>query len=268
MGFDFAGDQISSDDTARLPIDHDQVQHFSAWEHRHSPGGGLPQKGLIGSQQKLLPRLSARIKSPGNLRSAKRPVRQHSPVLARERNALRYTLVDDVQADLGQAVNVGFAGPEVSAFHGVVEESINAVAVVLIILRSVDTALRRDTVGAPGTVLEAETFHVIAELGHGRRRRCAGQSRSDDDDAIFPLVRRIHQLHFKPVPVPPLLDRPGWNHGLQFHSYLPRPASTASGTEMNPAINIQEKIAANFLIIGVKRGWLNPIDWNMLQTPW
>ena len=47
--------------------------------------------------------------------------------------------------------------------------------------------------------------------------------------------------------------------------YLTRPVRTATGTEMNPAIRIQEKIAANFLIAGVYRGWLKPRDWNMLQ---
>jgi hypothetical protein len=38
------------------------------------------------------------------------------------------------------------------------------------------------------------------------------------------------------------------------------PVSTAIGTDMNPAIRSQENTAANFLILGVYRGWLNPSD--------
>ena len=77
----------------------------------------------------------------------KRAVVQVPPVFARERNALRHALVDDVDADLRQAVDVGFARAEIAALHRVVEQAVDAVAVVLIILGGVDAALRGDASG-------------------------------------------------------------------------------------------------------------------------
>jgi hypothetical protein len=53
-------------------------------------------------------------------------------------------LVDDVHAHLREPVDVGFARPVVAAFDRVVEEPIDAVAVVLVVLRGADAALRRD----------------------------------------------------------------------------------------------------------------------------
>ena len=79
----------------------------------------------------------------------KRAIRQRAAILARERHALRHALVDDVDADLRQPVNVRFARAEIAALHRVVEQPVNAVAVVLIILRRVDAALRGDGVRAP-----------------------------------------------------------------------------------------------------------------------
>jgi hypothetical protein len=77
---------------------------------------------------------------------------------------LRDALVNDVDADFGQTIDVRFARPEVAAFDRVIEQAVNAVAIILIILCRVDAALRRDRVRAPGAVLIAETFDVIAEL--------------------------------------------------------------------------------------------------------
>ena len=77
-------------------------------------------------------------------------------VFAGERHALRHALVNDIDAHLGQPIDVGFARAEIAALDGVVEQPVNAVAVVLIILRRVDAALRRDGMGAPRTVLEAK----------------------------------------------------------------------------------------------------------------
>ena len=71
-----------------------------------------------------------------------------SAVFARERNALRDALIDDVHADLREPVDVGFARAEVAAFYGVVKQAVNAVAVILVILRGIDSALRGDGVRA------------------------------------------------------------------------------------------------------------------------
>ena len=98
--------------------------------------------------QKLLARLSARIEGSGNLRAAERPVRQRSAVFARERHTLSDALVDDVDADLRQAIDVGFARAKVAALYRVVEQPVDAVAVILIVLGGVDSALCGDAVSA------------------------------------------------------------------------------------------------------------------------
>jgi hypothetical protein len=71
-------------------------------------------------------------------------------------------------ADLGEAVDVGLAGAEVAALDGVVEQPVDAVAVVLVVLRRVDAALRGDRVGAARAVLVAERLDVVAELAERR----------------------------------------------------------------------------------------------------
>ena len=170
-------------------------------------GSHLAQQRLIGTEQKLLARLAARVERSRNLCASERTIGERAAVFARERNTLRHALIDDVQADLRQSVDVGFAAAEVAAFDRVVEEPINAVAVVLIILRGVDSALRGDAVGAPRTILKAETLDVVAKFGERSRGRSAGKSGADDDDVVLAFVGRIDQLHIESMPVPAILDR-------------------------------------------------------------
>ena len=80
-------------------------------------------------------------------------------------------LVDDRATHFGKAMHIGLAGTKIAAFDRVVEESVNAVAVILVIFCGVDATLRCDRVGAAGTVLIAEAFHLVALLGE---RRCGG----------------------------------------------------------------------------------------------
>ena len=84
--------------------------------------------------------------------------------------------------DLREPVNVGFAGAEIAALDSVVEQAVDAVAVVLIVLRRIDPALSRDGVRAAGRILEAETLYVVSEFGQRRRSGCARESRADDED--------------------------------------------------------------------------------------
>ncbi len=87
------------------------------------PGIDLPFQRLIRAQQKLLAGLAARVKRARNLRAAEGPIGQRAAVFARERHALRHALVDDVDADLRQPIDVGFARAEIAAFHRVVEQA-------------------------------------------------------------------------------------------------------------------------------------------------
>ena len=99
---------------------------------------------MIGAQKQLLAGLAAGVEGSGDLGSAEASIGESAAVFAGEGHALGYALVDDVDADLRQAIDVGFAGAEVATFYGVVEKAIDAVAVVLIILRGVDATLRGD----------------------------------------------------------------------------------------------------------------------------
>ena len=189
------------------PFDDDEIEHLGARIHRHAALRDLLLERLIRAEQQLLAGLAARVERARHLRAAERAIREQAAVLARERNALRHALVDDVDADLREPVDVRLARAEVAALDRVVEQPIDAVAVVLIVLRGVDAALRGDAVRAARRILEAEALDVVAELAQRRRGRAAGEPRADDDHGVFPLVRRIHQLHLEAVLVPLPLER-------------------------------------------------------------
>ena len=88
--------------------------------------------------------------------AAERSVGEETTVLAREGYSLRDALIDDVDAQLGQSVDVALARAEVTALDGVVEQSVNAVAVVPVILGGVYSALRSDAVGAARGILKVD----------------------------------------------------------------------------------------------------------------
>src|SRR5690606_41226587 len=124
--------------------------------------------------------------------AAEAAVGQGAAVFTGKGHALRHRLVNDVVAQLGQAVHVGLAGAVVAAFDGIVEQPPDAVAVVLVVLGGGDAALRGHAVGPPGRVLNAEVEHVVAQLAQGRGRRSAGQPGAHDDDGVAPPVGRVH----------------------------------------------------------------------------
>ena len=164
MGLNFSRDQIARHDATSLTIDHHQVEHLGTRVHGDPARADLPFQGLVRAQQELLTGLSSRVKSARHLRAAERSIRQSASILAGKRNALGYALVDNLDADLRQPVHIRFARSEVAAFHRVVEKPEYAVAVILIILGRIDSALGRDTVRAPGRILKTETLDVVAEL--------------------------------------------------------------------------------------------------------
>src|SRR5260370_21616846 len=174
VALDFSADQVAGDDAARAAIHHDQVQHLGTREHLHGAEADLALQGLVRAEEQLLPGLPARVEGARDLRAAETAVVQVAGILAGKGHALRHALIDDVEADGGEAIDVGFAGPEIAALHGVVEEPVNAVAVIVIVLGGIDSALGRDTVRAPGRILKAETVDVIAEFGQTCRGAAAG----------------------------------------------------------------------------------------------
>ena len=188
-------------------------ENISTW-----PSPDLALEGLVGAEEQLLARLPAGVERPGDLGAAEGAVVEEPAVLAGERDAQGDALVDDRDRDLGQPVDVGLAGPEVPALDRVVEEPLDAVAVVAVVLRGVDPALRRDRVRAARGILVAEALDVVAELGHRRRAARAGEARSDHDHGVLPLVRRVDELHLEAVLVPLLLDRAGGDVRIELHA--------------------------------------------------
>ena len=111
-----------------------------------------------------MPRLASSVERPGYLRSAERTVRQNASVLTSERNPLGDTLVNDVEADLGQTIDVCLSRPIISTFDGVVEKTKHAVAVVLVVLGRVYSPLGCDAMRSARAILVAEAFDVVAQF--------------------------------------------------------------------------------------------------------
>jgi hypothetical protein len=164
---------------------------------------------------KLLPRLPARIEGARHLRAAKGAIVEHAAVLTRKGHALRHALVDDGVAHLGQAVDIGLARAEVAALDRVVEEAVDAVAVIAIILGGIDAALRGHAVRAARAVLIGSSIRRCSQLTQRRCRRTARQPRTDDDDLESAPVGRVDQLHLELAALPQRLHRAGGHTAIQ-----------------------------------------------------
>ena len=124
----------------------------------HRPFGYLPVERRISAEQKLLSRLAAGIEGTRYLRAAERTVGEQPAVVACERHALCDALVDDIVGNFRQTIDIRFTSTVVAALDGVVKEPEDGVVVVLIVLRSVDTALRGDGVALRG---ESEMQNIL-----------------------------------------------------------------------------------------------------------
>src|SRR5207244_1392536 len=140
---------------------------------------------------------------------------QVAAVFARERNALRHALIDDVVGDFSEPINVRFAGTKIAALNRVVEQAVNAVAIVLIIFRRIDAALRCNRVRAPGRILKTKAFHPVTQFSEGRRGRSAGEAAADDYDLKFSPVVWTDQSRMVSMISPFLIQRPRRNFRIQ-----------------------------------------------------
>src|SRR5207237_1340760 len=141
VGRHFASDQVSRDNSFRMPIDDYQVEHLRARKHLHGPKSDLAAKRLVGAEQELLAGLPAGIKGSRNLRPAKRTISEEPAIFASEGHALGDTLINDIHAHLRQPVNIRLARPEITTFDRIVKKPVDTVAVILIIFGSIDAAL-------------------------------------------------------------------------------------------------------------------------------
>ena len=185
--------KILSDDAACATIDNDELFHLITGQELHLSLFHLTAQRRVGTEQQLLARLSLGVECTAYLGTAERAVGQHAAILACEGYTLCHALVDDIVRHLSQTIDVGLAGTIVAALHGVVEQTIDRVSVVLIAFCCIDTTLCSDGVCASGRVLNAEVDHVEAHLGERSGCRCTGQTRTDDDDVELQLVLRVHQ---------------------------------------------------------------------------
>jgi hypothetical protein len=124
-------------------------------------------------------------------------------------------LVDDQVTDLGQPIDVRFAGAEIASLDCVVKKAENAVPIVLIIFGGINPALGRDAVGAAGTVLVTKAFHIVAELAQRGGRRTASEPAPNDDDLEFPPVIRSDQARVILVTGPFAREGTGRNSGVE-----------------------------------------------------
>jgi hypothetical protein len=114
-------------------------------------------------------------------------------------------------------MNIGFASTEIAALDRVIEETKDAVAVVLVILGRVDAALGSDAMGAARTVLKAEAVDFVAELGERCGRGSASEPRAHDDDSELAAIGRADQLHLKAMSRPFFGERALRNFCVEFN---------------------------------------------------
>src|SRR5512140_569102 len=106
--FDSSVNEVAGNDTPRLSIYNNKIQHFAARIQLHSPEFDLATQGRICTEEKLLSGLSTGIECPGQLGAAEGTVVQVSCIVPSEGNALRDALVDDGSADFSKTIDISF----------------------------------------------------------------------------------------------------------------------------------------------------------------
>ena len=158
-----SGDKVSCDDASCPSVDNHEVHHLAAGMQLHCATCYLAAQGAVGAEQQLLSGLAFGIERPADLRATKGTVVEQSAVVAGKRHTLRHTLVDDGVADLSQTIDVSLSSSIITTFDGVAEQTLHAVAVVLVVLRRIDTSLRRNGMRTAWRVLDAEDVNIEAQ---------------------------------------------------------------------------------------------------------
>ena len=239
MWGDLAGAQAARDDAAGAAVVHDKVEHLRPHEHLDSPSLDLAAECLVRPKQQLLACLAARVERARHLSATERAIGQEPAVFAGKWHALRDGLVDDVHAELREPEYVRLPRPKVATLHGVVEQAVDAVAVILIVLGGVDPALRRDAMRAPRAVLVAEAFDVVAHLAERGCRCTASEAAAHHDDRVLAAVGGRDELVRFLVLLPALLDGTGRFVRSKLHDdpySVTKPASTEIGNDTFPIV--------------------------------
>ena len=206
-GLELAGGHVAGDDAARLALVDDEFDHLVTRVLGDGTRSDLTLERLVGPDQKLLTCLAARVERAGHLDTTEGAVVEEATVLAGEGNALRDALIDDVGADLGEAIDVVLAGAVVAALDRVVEETVDGVVVVTVVLRGVDTTLCGNGVRTAGGVLVEEAVDVVAHFAERGGSSATREAGTDDNDAQLTAVRRVHEGCLELTARPALGDR-------------------------------------------------------------
>ena len=215
IALDFAGHHIAHHDTLGVAIDHHQVHHFGAGVHLDVALADFLLHGLVGTEEQLLTGLAAAVESTLQLRTTEGAVVEQTAVFATEGHALGHALVDDVAGHLGQAIHIGLTSAEVATLHGVVEQTVHGVTVVLVVVGSVDTTLSSDGVSAAGTVLIAEAVYIVTELSQRGSSSATCQTGPHHEHRVLTAVVGVDELGFALVFGPLLSNRAIRNTGIR-----------------------------------------------------
>ena len=92
-------------------------------------------------------------------------------------------------------MHVCFTCAEVATFDGVVEQTVDAVAVTLVVLRTIDAALRGDGVCATCGVMECERIDLVTKFCKCCCCGCTSKTGANHNHFELALVVGVHQLH-------------------------------------------------------------------------
>ena len=167
VALDFARDKVAGDDSACPPFHNNNIEQLPTGVHGNGSCLNLSGKCAIPTQKALLTGLPFGIKSSANLNPAKRAVVDKTTIVAGEGHTDGGVVIDNQIAHLGSPVNVRLAGSVIAPFHHVVEQSENAIAIVLVVFGSIYTTLSCNRVSTSWGVLVAKDFNIIAQLSKG-----------------------------------------------------------------------------------------------------
>ena len=192
--FNLTSNQVTSDDTTSTPVNQNNVQHFVTSIQFHFTNTNLTAQCWISTQKQLLSGLAAGIECTGYLSTTEWTVIQQSTIFTSERNTLSYALVDNAIGNFSQTINVSFTSTVVTTLDCIIEQTINGVAIILIVLSSIDTALCCDRVCTTRRVLDTEVQHIESHFCQRSCSRSTGQTSTYHDDIQTTLVCRVHQF--------------------------------------------------------------------------
>ncbi len=204
---DFACDHVTYDDALSVAVNDDEVKHFGAGVHFDVTLADFFFHGLVGTEEELLTSLTAAVEGTLKLGTTEGAVVEQTAVFTSEWYALGDALVDDVAGYFGQAVDVAFAGTEVTTLDGVVEEAVVGVTIVLVVVGGVDATLSCDGVGATWAILVAEALDVVAKFCKCCSGSTTSKTRTYDEYGVLTTVVGVDELGVGLVLGPLLFDR-------------------------------------------------------------